>query len=61
MEAQGQFKSGILKPADQSNQESYKTRKGKVKGFADHLEEADIGFVNQAMCEKLSAYFGYNT
>jgi len=48
-----------LKPADQSNQDSYKTRKGKVKGFADHLEEADIGFLNRAMREKLSAYFGY--
>ena len=59
MEAQGQFKSGILKPADQSNQDSFKTRKGKVKGFADHLEEADIGFLNRAMREKLSAYFGY--
>ncbi len=56
MEAQGQFKSGILKPADQANQESYKTRKGKVKGFADHLEEADIALLNQAMGEKLSAY-----
>jgi hypothetical protein len=59
MESQGQFKSGILKPADQSNQESYKTRKGKVKGFAEHLDEADIACLNQAMREKLSAYFGY--
>ena len=59
MEAQGEFQNGILRPADQSNQESYKTRKGKVKGFADHLEEADISFINQVMREKLSPYFGY--
>jgi hypothetical protein len=59
MEAQGKFKSGILQPADQSNQDSYKTRKGKVKGFADHLDEADIAYLNQLMGEKLSAYFGY--
>jgi hypothetical protein len=59
MEAQGQFKSGILKPADQANQESFKTRKGKVKGFADHLEEADIAMLNQAMSEKLSTFYGY--
>ena len=59
MESQGRFKSGILIPADQSNQDSYKTRKGKVKGFADHLDEADIAFMNLAMREKLSAYYGY--
>jgi hypothetical protein len=59
MEAHGEFKDGMLRPADQSNQESYKTRKGKVKGFADHLEEAEISFLNQAMREKLSPYFGY--
>ena len=61
METQGKFKSGILQPADQSNQDSYKTRKGKVKGFADHLNETDIAFLNQAMREKLSTYFGYTT
>ena len=59
MESQGQFKSGMLKPADQSNQDSFKTRRGKVKGFADHLEQADIAFLNQTMGEKLSDYFGY--
>lgn len=59
METQGKFKSGILQPADQSNQESYKTRKGKVKGFADHLEEADVAYLNHLMSEKLTAYFGY--
>jgi Sulfotransferase domain len=59
MEARGEFKDGMLRPADQSNQDSYKTRKGKVRGFADHLEEAEISFLNQAMREKLSPYFGY--
>ncbi len=60
METQGKFKSGMLQPADQANQESYKTRKGKVKGFEDHLEGPDIAYLNRLMGERLSKYFGYN-
>jgi hypothetical protein len=59
MEAQGKYTSGILNPADQSNQDSFKTRKGKVKGFADQLDEADITYLNHLMEEKLVDYFGY--
>jgi len=61
METQGRFASGMLKPADQSNQESYKTRKGQVRGFADHLDEADVAYLNHLMEEKLSNYFGYSS
>ncbi len=59
MDLQGNFKSGMLQPADQSNQESYKTRKGKVKGFEDHLDQPEIAYLNRLMSERLSDYFGY--
>jgi hypothetical protein len=60
MEAEGQFQTSILNPANKSDQDSYKTRKGKVKGFADHLSDSEIQFVNRKMQDELSGFFGYN-
>ena len=37
MEAEGRFQSGMLKPANQTDQESYKTRKGKTRGYLEYL------------------------
>jgi hypothetical protein len=59
MEVQGQFQSSILKPANQTDQESYKTRKGKVGGYAEHLDENQIQELNEKMRQELSGYFGY--
>jgi len=59
MEAEGRFQSGMLRPADQADQESYKTRKGKTKGFVDHLSPVEIEALNKKMNEKLDPYFGY--
>jgi len=60
MEAQDAFQSGILKPADAKDQESYKTRKGKIGGFAEYLSEQEIQTLNQRMRTELSDVFGYN-
>jgi hypothetical protein len=59
MEAEGRFQSGMLRPADQADRESYKTRKGKTKGFVDHLSAIEIDALTQKMNEKLDPYFGY--
>lgn len=61
METEGKFSSGILNPADKSVQDSYKTRKGKVKGYLEYLQEDEIASLNVQMREVLSPIFGYQT
>jgi hypothetical protein len=60
MEVDGKFQHGMLKPGDRSNQESFKTRKGKVKGYIDYLSSAEIQALNDKMANDLPAYFGYS-
>jgi hypothetical protein len=59
METEGRFESGILRPADQADQSSYKTRKGKTKGFMDYLNAAEIDSLNNKMTQILDPYYGY--
>lgn len=59
MEAEGRFQDRMLQPADQADPESYKTRKGKVKGFVEYLNEREITTLNQKLAADLSDYFGY--
>jgi hypothetical protein len=61
MEADGKFNARQLKPADKLDQESYKTRRGKVGGFADYLNEDDINFLNQQMDENLMEIYNYRS
>ena len=61
MEMEGEFNSGILNPADRSNIDSYKTRKGKVQGYLESVPQAEIDFMNQQIRENLSPFFGYST
>ena len=59
MEAEARFQSGMLKPANQTDQESYKTRKGKTRGYVEYLSPAEIESLNQKMNAMLDPYFGY--
>ncbi len=59
MEAEGRFRSGMLNPAEKDDQDSYKTRKGRVGGFAEYLSEVEIERLNQKMRDTLSDYYGY--
>lgn len=59
MEAEGRFQSGMLKPADQADQDSYKTRKGKPGGYIDHLSPQEIVTLNKKMYQELDPFFGY--
>ena len=61
MEAEGRFQSGMLKPANQTDQESYKTRKGKIQGYLEYLSPLEIVALNQKMNARLDPYFGYCT
>ena len=58
-EAAGEFQSGILNPADKADADSFKARKGKVRGFVDYLSESQLQELNQKMQVELSDYFGY--
>ena len=60
MESEGKFQTGILNPADETDQESYKTRKGVVGGFKEYLTANQIDALNEKMQSTLSDFFGYN-
>lgn len=59
MEAGNAMKSGKLAPTDKSDQESYKTRKGKVGGYRDYLGDDDVRWLNDRMRTNLSPWYGY--
>ncbi|MCI0645008.1 MAG: sulfotransferase domain-containing protein [Chloroflexi bacterium] len=60
MERSGLFNSGVMRPKDKEDEESYKTRKGKVGGFVDYFDESEVAFVNQRIREDLPDLFGYS-
>jgi hypothetical protein len=60
MEREGKFHTNILKPADRADQESYKTREGKVSGYLNYLSDDEIVLLNQKMQNELSEIYGYN-
>lgn len=59
MESKNIFNSEILKTSDVTDNDSFKTRKGKVGGYVDYLTVEDIEFINSEISEKLSDVFGY--
>jgi hypothetical protein len=59
MELSGSIRGGILNPADKSDQDSYKTRKGQVGGYRDYLTENEIQRLDQKVQNELSPYYGY--
>jgi len=59
METNDRFQSGILNPADKTSTDTYKTRKGKVKGYFDYLSKKEITNINQRLQKQLSNYYGY--
>jgi hypothetical protein len=58
LETAGAFDSKILQPGDARDPESFKVRRGKVGGYIDYLEGADMTYVAEVMRE-LDPRFGY--
>ncbi|MEN8246652.1 MAG: sulfotransferase domain-containing protein [Thermodesulfobacteriota bacterium] len=56
LELSGKYPSGILRPGDPADPESYKVRRGKIGGYVDYLSDNDIAYANRAM-EKLDVRF----
>lgn len=46
-----------LSPTDVNDPESFKTRKGKVGGFRDYLDEADVAYMNERIATQLSPFY----
>ena len=59
MEAAGTFTSGVLNPADKGDQESYKTRRGKIGGYQDYLSIEESARLTNKMRMELSDFYGY--
>lgn len=49
MEASGEFKKDILRPANPSDPDSFKIREGKVGGYVRYFSERDLRYINKAM------------
>lgn len=60
MERENRFASFKLKPADEGDRESYKTRKGKVGGFTEYLTTDEIAHLNQQIRTHMSDFFRYD-
>lgn len=61
IEKQGGTDSKKLKPGNVNDKDSYKVRKGKVKGYFEYLNEKEIQYLNNKINNKLNPVFGYNT
>ena len=54
LEKKNAFGSARLRPGDQADPESFKTRKGKVGGYREYLTAGDIDWMNARIRERLS-------
>jgi hypothetical protein len=59
MERNNEFDRSWLKAGDSRDEESFKVRRGKIGGYADYLEEADIERLNRLIRENLAPEFRY--
>jgi len=59
MEIGGEFKARMMKPADTTDNESYKTRRGEVGGYNNYLSHAEIRSLSDKIRNNLDEYFGY--
>lgn len=49
LEAAAGMRAAALRPKDQADPESFKVRKGRVGGYRESLQEADIAFIEDAL------------
>jgi hypothetical protein len=58
MEREGKFEKGYLKPADATDPESFKVRRGKIGGYRDYLNDDDVAYVDR-LCATLAPAYDY--
>jgi hypothetical protein len=60
-EAQRPADASVLAPGRAGDAESFKTRKGKIGGYAEYLSAADIDWLNRRIDAELDPYYGYSS
>ena len=58
MEASRAYDPQLLQPGDVDDPESYKVRRGKVGGYVDYLDAADLEYASRVVAE-LDGRYGY--
>lgn len=53
------FQTRAFQPADPSDPESFKVRKGKVGGYVDYLDDKEVEYLNRKIREELDPLYGY--
>lgn len=59
IEAENQFGTSALSARDRSDEATYKTRKGEIGGFREHLTAADIEYVDAVIADRLDPLFAH--
>ncbi|MGH7291548.1 MAG: sulfotransferase domain-containing protein, partial [Myxococcota bacterium] len=60
MEASGS-QGAVLRPSDRNDEESFKTRKGKVGGFTDYFSADEAAWIDARIRERLVPAMAYST
>jgi hypothetical protein len=47
----------VLSPGDKNNQESYKTRKGKVGGYVEYMDDDDLEYARRIMTQHPNPFY----
>jgi hypothetical protein len=53
--------ASVLAPGRAGDAESFKTRRGKIGGYADYLSAEDIAWLNHRIDNELDPYYGYSS
>ncbi|HKJ71089.1 MAG TPA: sulfotransferase domain-containing protein [Gammaproteobacteria bacterium] len=59
MEATNSLGSKRLAPRDAGDEATYKTREGRIGGYADHLEPTEIDYINRLIRERLDPLYRF--
>ena len=59
-EVAAEFNWKELKPRDATNQNTFKTREGKVGSFVFHVSKEDASWMTEKMKQELPPVFGYS-
>ncbi len=61
MEQKGVYDDKRLRPTKNDNPNSFKVRRGKVGGYRDYLNEAELQRIEELVAETLTPFFGYHS
>jgi len=50
-----------MMPGDRGNPDSYKVRRGKVGGYRDYFDDAEIARIDALVTETLDPVYGYGS